>query len=156
MLKRKGRTGPAATSLAPVLGECVELYRRTVELAKGEPVPVGEAAKRESAIQVVQRLAAELSRLAGICETAFSEAAATDFRLGEADAALLADDHLLRLALQNLDGACLELAALPNAPSIGFAALPGRGKDFGQYLACGRQRAEWLEELALYRVNPAG
>ncbi len=152
IFKKKAKAGPAASNLAPVLNECVALYHRTVEQARGEPVPRAEPPKRESAIQAVQRLAAELSHLAGICETSFGEAAQVEFRLAASDAALLADDHLLRLALQTMDGACAELAALPNAPAVKFAALPGRGKDFDKFLAGGRQRMEWLEELALYRV----
>jgi hypothetical protein len=156
VFRKKAKAGPAASNLAPVLNECVALYHRTVEQAKGEPVPRAEPSKRESAIQAVQRLAAELSHLAGICETAFGEAAQAEFRLAASDAALLADDHLLRLALQTIDGACGELGALPNAPPARFAALPGRGKDFDKFLAGGRQRMEWLEELALYRVIVSG
>lgn len=156
VLRKKAKAGPAATALAPLLAECVALYHRTVEQAKGEPIPRAEAPKRESASQAAARLAAELSQLAGICETTFAEAAADEFRLSQTDAGLLADDHLLRLALQHLDGACEELAALPNAPALKFAELPGRGKDFDKFLACGRQRASWLEELALYRVVAGG
>ncbi len=87
-----------------------------------------------------------------MCETTFSEAAANEFKLSESDSALLADDHLLRLALQNLDGACEEFSALPNAPAVKFTALTGRNKDFDKFLIGGRQRVEWLEELGLYRV----
>jgi hypothetical protein len=101
---------------------------------------------------VVERLAGELSNLAAMCETTFSEAAAHEFQLSESDSALLSDDHVLRLALQNLDGACEEFAALANAPAQKFSALPGRGKDFDKFLSGGRQRAEWLEELGLYRI----
>ncbi len=153
VFKKKTKAGPAAASLAPVLGECVTIYHRAVEQAKGEPIPRAEPSKRESAIQAIQRLAAELSHLAAILETAFSEAAQLEFRLSESDAGLLNDDHVLRLALQTIDGACGELAALPNAPEASFLALPGRGKDFDKLLVGGRQRMEWLEELALYRVN---
>lgn len=156
VLRKKAKAAPAAVALAPLLAECVALYHRTVEQAKGEPIPREEAPKRESASQAAARLAAELSQLAGICETTFAEAAADEFRLSQTDAGLLADDHLLRLALQHLDGACEELAALPNAPVLKFAELPGRGKDFDKFLACGRQRASWLEELALYRVVAGG
>ncbi len=156
VLRKKAKAAPAATALAPLLAECVALYHRTVEQAKGEPIPRAEAPKRESAPQAAARLAAELSQLAGICETTFAEAAADEFRLSQTDAGLLADDHLLRLALQHLDGACEELAALPNAPAIRFVDLAGRGKDFDKFLASGRQRASWLEELALYRVVAGG
>lgn len=156
VLKKKTKAGPAAASLAPLLGECVTLYHRTVEQAKGEPVPRVEVGKRESAMQAVTRLAAELSQLAALCETTFAEAASNEFKLSEADSTLLADDHLLRLALQNLDGACGELSALPNAPEAKFTQLPGRGKDFDKFLVGGRQRSEWLEELALYRVLANG
>jgi hypothetical protein len=153
VFKKKTKAGPAAASLAPVLGECVTIYHRAVEQAKGEPIPRAEPPKRESAIQAIQRLSAELSHLAAICETAFSEAAQLEFRLSESDAALLNDDHLLRLALQTVDGACSELVALPNAPAAHFTALAGRGKDFDKLLSGGRQRMEWLEELALYRIT---
>lgn len=156
VLRKKAKANPAAVALAPLLAECVGLYHRTVEQAKGEPIPRAEAPKRESPSQAAARLAAELSQLAGVCETTFAEAAADEFRLSQTDANLLADDHLLRLALQHLDGACEELAALPNAPALKVAALPGRGKDFDKFLACGRQRASWLEELALYRVVAGG
>ncbi|MBA3936490.1 MAG: hypothetical protein H0X38_03430 [Planctomycetes bacterium] len=152
VMRKKAKAGPAAASLAPVLGECVALYHRTVEQARGEPIPRVEVPKREGAIQAVTRLGGELSALAAICETSFGEAVAHEFVLGDADNALLADDHLLRHALHNLDGACAELAALPNAPPLVALPLPGRGKDFDKFLACGRQRAEWLEEVALYRV----
>jgi chromosome segregation ATPase len=156
VLKKKAKAGPAATSLAPILGECVDLYHRTLEQARGGLVPREEAPKRESASQAVARLAGELSSLAALCETTFAEAAAHEFKLGESDSALLADDHLLRLALQNLDGACEEFSALPNTPALKLTPLPGRGKDFDKFLIGGRQRTEWLEELGLYRVLVSG
>jgi hypothetical protein len=156
VLKKKSRAGQAATSLAPLLDDCVTLYHKTLEQARGEAIPREEAPKRESALAAIARSAAELSSLAALCETTFSEAAANEFKLGETDAALLADDHLLRLALTHVDGACEELASLPNAPQVRFAALPGRGKDFDKFLTGGRQRLEWLEELGLYRVIVAG
>ena len=156
VLKKKSKAGPAATSLAPLLEDCVALYHRTLEHARGDTVPRSEVPKRESATQSVARLAAELSSLAAMCETTFSEAAANEFKLSESDSALLSDDHLLRLALQNCDGACDEFAALPNAPVPKFTALPGRGKDFDKFLIGGRQRLEWLEELGLYRVLVGG
>ena len=152
VLKKKSRAGQAATSLAPILDDCVALYHKTLEQARGDTVPRAEAPKRESALQSIARLAAELSSLAAMCETTFSEAAANEFKLSESDSALLADDHLLRLALQNLDGACEEFSALPNAPVVKFTALTGRNKDFDKFLIGGRQRVEWLEELGLYRV----
>ncbi len=156
ILKKKAKAGQAASSLAPILEECVALYHRTLEQARGDTVPRVEVPKRESATQAVARLAAELSSLAAVCETTFTEAAANEFKLSESDSALLADDHLLRLALQNLDGACNEFAVLPNAPAVKFTALTGRGKDFDKFLSGGRQRAEWLEELGLYRVLVSG
>ncbi len=152
VLRKRAKAGPAAMSIGPVLESCVELYHKTLEQARGDTVARAEVGKRESAIQIVERLAAELSNLAAMCETTFSEAAAHEFKLSETDSALLADDHVLRLALQNLDGACEEFAALPNAPEQKFTELPGRGKDFDKFLSCGRQRAEWLEELGLYRI----
>jgi len=152
VLKKKSRAGQAATSLAPILDDCVALYHKTLEQARGDTVPRGEVPKREGALQSIARLAAELSSLAAMCETTFSEAALNEFKLSESDSALLADDHLLRLALQNLDGACEEFSALPNTPAVKFAALTGRGKDFDKFLIGGRQRVEWLEELGLYRV----
>jgi hypothetical protein len=156
ILKKKSKAAQAATSLAPLLEECVALYHRTLEQARGDTVPRAETPKRESATQSVARLAAELSSLAAMCETTFSEAAANEFKLSESDSALLTDDHLLRLALQNCDGACDEFAALPNTPGTKFTALPGRGKDFDKFLIGGRQRLEWLEELGLYRVLVSG
>jgi hypothetical protein len=152
VLKKKSRAGQAATSLAPLLEECVGLYRKTLEQARGEPIPREESPKRESALASIGRAAAELSSLAAMCETTFAEAAANEFKLGETDAALLADDHLLRLALTHVDGACEEFSSLPNTPPVKFADLPGRGKDFDKFLAGGRQRLEWLEELGLYRI----
>jgi len=156
VLKKKSRAGQAATSLAPILDECVALYHKTLEQARGDTVPRAEAPKREGALQSIARLAAELSSLAAMCETTFNEAAANEFKLSESDSALLADDHLLRLALQNLDGACEEFSALPNAPAVKFTALTGRSKDFDKFLIGGRQRVEWLEELGLYRVLVSG
>jgi hypothetical protein len=156
VLRKKSRAGQAATSLAPLLEDCVALYHKTLEHARGEAIPREEAPKRESALASIGRAAAELSALAAMCETTFSEAAANEFKLGETDSALLADDHLLRLALTHVDGACGEFAALPNTPAVKFTPLPGRGKDFDKFLAGGRQRAEWLEELGLYRVIVSG
>jgi hypothetical protein len=156
VLKKKSRAGQAATSLGPLLEECVALYHKTLEQARGDTIPRAEVPKRESALAAISRLAAELSSLAAMCETTFSEAAAQEFKLSETDSALLADDHLLRLALTHVDGACEEFAALPNAPQRRFPALTGRGKDFDKFLIGGRQRAEWLEELGLYRVNVSG
>lgn len=153
VLRKRTKAGPAAASIGPVLEACVQLYHKTLEQARGDHIErVAPTSKRESAIQTVERLAGELSSLAAMCETTFSEAAIHEFQLSEHDSALLADDHVLRLALQNLDGACEEFAALPNAPTQNFSALPGRSKDFDKFLASGRQRAEWLEELGLYRI----
>jgi hypothetical protein len=152
VLKKRSKAGPAATSIAPVLESCVQLYHKTLEQARGEPIARTPAEKRESASQIVARLAAELSHLAALCETTFSEAAAHEFQLSEVDSALLADDHVLRMALHNVDGACEEFAALPNAPTQKFTPLPGRGKDFDKFLTGGRERAAWLEELGMYKI----
>jgi hypothetical protein len=152
VLRKRSKAGPAAASIAPVLESCVELYHKTLEHARGEIIARTPAEKRESALQTVARLAKELSHLAGVCETAFTEAAAHEFQLSEEDSALLADDHVLRMALHNVDGACEELSALPNAPEQKFTVQAGRGKDFDKLLRAGRERSAWLEILGMYKI----
>ncbi len=105
------------------------IYHRAVEQAKGEPPIPRRAVQGESAIQAIQRLAAELSQFAAILETTFSEAAQLEFRLSESDAGLLNIDHGDAWRC-TIDGACGEPSALPNAPAADFLALPAGGKDF--------------------------
>ena len=159
MLKRKTKVGPAATVLAPILEECVALYHLTVCQAKGAAIPRSQpGAKRESPIQQVTRLTAELSELAGTCEAAFGEAAQRDFVLEDADARLLAEEHLLRGTLSVLDAACAELlghhGVPPAAPGAkagaSFPALPAK-KDIAGIGAALELRVAWWEDVARYR-----
>jgi hypothetical protein len=152
MLRKRSRLGPAAAGLANVLEECVGLYHRVIEQATGDPIARPTGAKRESATQALGRLVSELAALAGRCESAYEEVSGSDFVLTPADAKLLGDDHLLRLALTALDGACAELAALPNAPEAKLGALPARGKDLTPLVAATRARCAWLDLLVRYRV----
>jgi hypothetical protein len=159
MLKRKTKVGPAATVLAPILEECVALYHLTVCQAKGTAIPRSQpGAKRESPIQQVTRLTTELSELAGTCEAAFGEAAQRDFVLEDADARLLAEEHLLRGTLSVLDAACAELlghhGVPPAAPGAkagaSFPALPVK-KDIAGIGVALELRVAWWEDVARYR-----
>ena len=159
MLKRKTKVGPAATVLAPILEECVALYHATVCQAKGSMIARSQpSAKRESPIQQVTRLTAELSELAGTCEAAFGEAAQRDFALEDADSKLLAEEHLLRGTLSVLDAACAELLGHKGVPpaaagaksGASFPALPPK-KDIAGILAAVELRVTWWENVARYR-----
>jgi uncharacterized coiled-coil DUF342 family protein len=154
ILRRKAKAALPASDLAPILEECVELYRKTLIDAKGGDAARVEKPKRESHVQACSRLAQELTQLAGACETAFAESARHDFKLDEEDARLMGEEHLARVALTHLDGSCGELAALPNAPSQKFTHPPAK-KDFDRLLACARERAEYLELMARYRFQLA-
>lgn len=159
MLKRKTKVGPAALVLAPILEECVALYHLTVCQAKGAAIPRSQpGAKRESPIQQVTRLTAELSELAGTCEAAFGEAAQRDFVLEDADARLLAEEHLLRGTLSVLDAACAELLGHRGVPpaaagakaGASFPALPAK-KDIAGIGTALELRLAWWEDVARYR-----
>ncbi|MBA3707757.1 MAG: hypothetical protein H0W83_02925, partial [Planctomycetes bacterium] len=152
ILRRKSKAALPASDLAPIIEECVALYHKTLIEARGEAVPRVEKPKRESNVQACARLAGELTQLAGTCETVFSEAARSDFRLGEEDARLMAEEHLARAALAALDGSCNEIAGFPNAPEHKFTALSAR-KDFDRLLAAARERVAWLEQAARYRIQ---
>lgn len=152
LLKRRGAGEKAAAELATVLEPCAALLHRTLAEARGSAPPRGEAGKREGPKAAASRLAGELADLAGQLEAAFSEAVAGDFRLPAAEAKLLADEQLLRLALQQLDGACAELAALPGAPQAQLAPPPARG-DLDATLLAVRGRADWLERMAACRFR---
>ncbi len=167
MLKRKTKVGPAALVLAPILEDCVALYHATVCQAKGTAIARSQpSAKRESPIQQVTRLTAELSDLAGTCEAAFGEAAQRDFILEDPDARLLAEEHLLRGTLTVLDTACAELLghrgvppAVPGStggalsggkPGSSFPALPPK-KDIAGIRDAIELRVSWWEDVARYR-----
>ncbi len=151
MLKKKSKVGPAATVLAPLLGDCVALYHQGLVKA-GLTVPPRTSAKsRESAIQALTRLVAELDDLAGICEAAFASAVRDDFRLSAGDAALLADDHLLRASLQALEDATVELARCRGAPPRDEPAPVARG-DRAALLAAVVALLAWHERFAGYRL----
>lgn len=152
MLRKSKRLGPAAAGLAQVLEASIVMYHRVLEQAIGEPIARVPGGKRESALQTLTRLTSEMAALAGRCEAVFSEVAASNFVLAEADAQLLADEHLLRMALTSLDGACAELATLPNVPEAKLAALPSRGKELSPLLPAIQARCAWLDLLACYRV----
>ena len=62
--------------------------------------------------------------------------------------------QLLRLALQQLDGACSELLDLPGAPVAQLTQLSARGDLDGTLLAV-RTRADWLERVAASRFRVA-
>lgn len=152
MLRKKNRLGTAAAGLATVLDGCVAMYHKALEQAVGVAIERSAAGKRESAGQALIRLTNELAALAGRCENIYGEVSGSDFALAAADAALIADEHLLRMGLGALDGACVELAALPNAPLATLAALPARGKDLGLLVTAAHARTAWLDLIACYRV----
>jgi len=155
VLKRKGRAATQACSdIIPVLTECLDLYRKTLEKAKGEIQPtMVEAPKRESEQAKLGRLSAELTRLGGALEAAFAEAANNGFTLDKPDQNLIGSDHLLLLALQQLDVACDVLAVLPGAPAGTFPALPGGRSTLDKLLAAAKGRAGWLEDVARFRFQ---
>jgi hypothetical protein len=152
LLRRRGAGEKAAAELAPLLESCAALLHRTVAQARGVDIPRTEPKGKEAPKAQAMRLAKELSELAGLCETAFAEVVAQSFALPAAETQLLADDQLVRLALQQLDGACAELAALPGAPAAELAVLPARG-DRDAALAAARSRADWLERMAACRFR---
>jgi hypothetical protein len=154
LLKRRGAGDKAAAELASVLEPCAALLSRTLAEARGMAPPRTEAGKRETAKGAASRLAGELADLAGQLEAAFSEAVAADFRLPAAEARLLAEEQLLRLAVQQLDGACAEFAQLPGAPESKLAPPAGRG-DLDGTLQAARSRADWLERVAASRFRVA-
>jgi len=154
LLKRRSAGEKAAAELAAVLEPCVGLLHRTLADAKGSAPPRPEPGKREGAKANASRLAGELADLAGQLEATFSEAVASDFRLPASDAKLLAEEQVLRLALQQLDGACGELQGLSGAPEARFTPVPSRG-DLEAGLQAVRSRADWLELLAASRFRIA-
>ena len=151
ILKRRTKAGKAAEDLAPLIAAAIELYRKALTESLGELEPPSEGTKREGDISRCARLASELTDLAGRCETSLGEAARVDFRLEAADNALLAEEPNLRLTLTQLDGACGELRELGSAPEATFTGLPGR-KDLGRLASTAKERVEWLELLARYRM----
>ncbi len=152
--RRKGaKASAAAADLVPVLEECLVVYRKSLEKARGESVPAEDAPKRESDIAKLSRLARELTALGGMLEAAFSEAIQRDFALDDGDATLTHSDHLLLLALQQLDVACDVLAVLPGSPNGKFPAIPAGRGSIDKLLACAKARSTWLEDLARYRFE---
>jgi hypothetical protein len=153
VLRRRGKpAAQAATVIVPIMNECVELYHATLTKAKGEDIARAQGEKRETSQQALLRLAGELTSLGGMLEALFGEAAAADWTIGEADEALISDDRLMLLSLQQLDVACDVLAVLAGAPKTAFSPLPaGRGSD--KLLACAKERVHWLEEVARYRFE---
>lgn len=147
LVRRRSGGDRAAAELAPILEPCVALLHRTLGEARGDAPARPEAPKRETPRASAQRLAQELADYAGRLEAAFSEALPADFRLPAPEAKLLAEEQLVRLALQQLEGACAELAGLPGMPSAELAPLPTRG-DHDATLAAVRSRADWLERAA--------
>jgi len=157
LLRRKGRAATQALAdLAPILEECTALYQRTLDRARGHATTRPEAAKRETAVAAVQRLAGELTTLAGTLDSVFGEAAAAGFVSAAGDHALIEADHLTRLALQQLDAACDVIACLPGAPPTQFTAVPGGRGNGDKLLTCGKQRVAWLEDVATYRFDREG
>lgn len=154
ILRRKAKAALPASDLAPLLEECVALYHKTLLEAKGGDIPRTEKPKRESAVQACGRLAQELTQLAGSCETAFHEAAKTDFRLEEPDTRLLGEEALARVVLTHLDGAVAEIAGWPHAPAAKLAHVPSK-RDLDRLLACMRERVDYLELAARYRIQLA-
>jgi hypothetical protein len=153
VLRRRGKpAAQAATVIVPIMNECVELYHATLTKAKGEDIARVEGEKRETGQQALLRLAGELTSLGGMLEALFGEAAAADWKISDADEALISDDRLMLLSLQQLDVACDVLAVLAGAPKTAFSPLPaGRGSD--KLLACAKERVHWLEEVARYRFE---
>lgn len=154
ILKRKGRAASqAAADITPVLEECLALYRKALERARGEPLPVADPPKREGEAQKLARLAAELTRLGGVLEASFAEAIAAEFALPSGERDLIASDHLLLVALQQLDVACDALGALPGAPALTLPQLPSGRGNVDKLLACAKARVAWLEDVARYRFE---
>jgi hypothetical protein len=154
LLKRRGAGEKAAAELTSVLEPCVALLSRTLADARGSAQPRSEAGKRETPKGAASRLAGELADIAGQLEAAFSEAVSCDFRLPAAEAKLLAEEQLLRLAVQQLDGACSEFAQLNGAPA-GQLSPPSTRGDLDGILLAVRSRADWLESVAASRFRIA-
>jgi hypothetical protein len=155
VLKRKGRmVTQACADIAPVLDECLGIYRKALEKAQGENHPPPTlVSKRETEQAKVARMAQELTNLGGILEAAFAEAADAGFVLEKPDEDLISSDHLLLLALQQLDVACDVLAVLPGAPPGSFTALAGGRSSLDKLLAAAKGRVTWLEDVARFRFQ---
>ncbi|MBA3684677.1 MAG: hypothetical protein H0W72_05485, partial [Planctomycetes bacterium] len=154
VLRRRGKVATqAAADIVPVLDEVVTLYHKSLEKARGEAIPRDEAGKREGHNGALTRLAGELTKFGGILEAAFAEAVTVDFQLDEAHLALMANDHLMLLALQQLDVACDVIAVLPGAPKSDFAPVPSSRGNLDKLLVAARTRVGWLEDVARYRYQ---
>ncbi len=151
MTRKKAKVGPASLVLAPLLEDCVALYHHALGKAGATVPPRTTAKPRESPIQALIRLSAELDQLAGICEANFASAARDDFRPSSADSALLADDHLLRAGLQAVDDAASEVARCTGAPALAVLDPVKRG-DPASLAAAVAGRITWLEQVARYRI----
>lgn len=165
LMRRKAAAAKAAASLGPLLEGTVEHFAKVVQESVGEPLPRGEAGKREGAPALVLRLAGDLGRLAACWEEAFAGPARNGFALDAQDSGLLESEHLLRAGLTALADACDELAALPGTPPPAvdpvvlarpeaapkaFPPLPPK-RDLVSLDGGIRMRAEWLALLARWR-----
>ncbi len=154
VLRRRGKVATqAAADITPVLDEVVTLYHKSLEKARGEEIARDEVPKREGVNGALSRLAGELTKLGGMLEAAFSEAVVVDFQVDEPHTRLLANDHLMLLALQQLDVACDVLAVLPGAPKSDFIPVPSSRGNLDKLLAATRTRVGWLEDVARYRYQ---
>ena len=110
--------------------------------------------KREAATTALKRLADELLELGTRMETVFAEARAADWQLDPAEERLAGENALFAQVLKGIDGACDVLAVLDGAPATPFTRLPGgRSPDLDKIFVCTRERVEWLEDIAGYRID---
>jgi hypothetical protein len=154
LARRKAKAGPAATVLAPLLEECVALYRASLTKA-GATVPPRTVKKpREGALASVTRLAAELGELATCCQTAFAEVARQGFAPTPAQQALLDDNHLLRSALAALSEGAVALASGTSCPPAPNEGTIPTGDPAAQSAAITRL-GSWYTTVLAYRIVQA-
>ena len=92
--------------------------------------------------------------LAAITDSTFAEAAERDYQLSHQEVALLDNDTVLVLAVQEVHATCEQLASLSGAPALEVHKLPGsRRGAIDDLVTATKERVVWLENIARYRVK---
>ncbi len=153
IMRRRG--GPkTAASLTGLLADVLEIFQAALERAIGKPLVLSEVPKRESAAKGLARMCVDLRTLAAELSNLYAEAQDNGWQLSEEEQSLLENEHALVMLVQQVDLACDVIAVLPGAPEAVFGRIPtGKKSALDKVLAAGKERCEWLEQVAAYRLQ---
>lgn len=140
----------------PLLEETIGVYRAALARCLGRVPEPAKASKTEKDPAAIKRLAKDLLDLDALQNGVIQGQSHSAWEVSDAQKGLIADQHLLQRALQDVESGCNVLAVLDGAPESEFTPLPpSRECSLSSLAEAIRARSRWLDEVARYQVTVA-